>query len=103
LKWLEIIELRLSMENREKKTALLNDIIDEFRIELGNKSVKIYSHISLDTDFIIQLRHSSDKALSTGSKMGIQLVAALREIGLVNHNIWQEKALRKYKEQRDVK
>jgi len=91
MKWLEIIELRLSRESREKKLDLLNDIIDEFKIELGKKSVKVYSHISLDTDFIIQLKNRSDKVLSNGSKLGIQLVTALRDIGLVNHNVWYEK------------
>jgi hypothetical protein len=48
MKWLEIIELRLSRESREKKLDLLNDIIDEFKIELGKKSVKVYSHISIE-------------------------------------------------------
>ena len=94
MKWLEIIELRLSRENRVQKIGLLRDIVDEFRIELGNKSIKVFSHISLDTDFIIQLKHHSNKVLPNGSKLGIQLVSALREIGLVNHNIWYEKQLK---------
>lgn len=98
MKWLEIIEVRLSRENRDRKIQLLNDIINEYRIELGKKSIKIYSHISLDTDFIIQLKHNSDKINSNGSKFGIQLVSALKEIGLVNHNVWQEKVIKNYEE-----
>ena len=99
MKWMEIIELRLSRDNKDQKIQLLKEIIDEFKIELGDKYIKIYGHITLDTDFIIQLKHRSDKVLSNGSRLGIQLISALREIGLVNHNVWQEKTLRNYKEQ----
>lgn len=93
MNWIEIIEIRLSRGQREKKIQIMKNLIDEFKVEIGKESITIYNHISLDTDFIIQIKNNTNKATQNGSKLGIQLVSALREIGLVNHNVWIEKKM----------
>ena len=94
MKWIEIIELRLSRKNLRNKLQFLRDSVDEFRIELGNKSVKMYSHTTLESDFLIQLKHNSDRVIQNGSKLGLQFVRTLKEIGLVNHTVWVENDIR---------
>jgi len=44
----------------------------------------------IDTDFSIHLCHDSKKVEDGGSRLGMRLVAALKEFGLVNHSVWLE-------------
>jgi hypothetical protein len=49
-----------------------------------------YSRVLVDTDFSINISHNSKKVENGGSRLGLRLVAALKEFGLVNHSIWIE-------------
>lgn len=50
----------------------------------------VYSRASIDTDFSIHLMHDSSKVNTRGSRLGLRLISAFKEFGLVNQSIWIE-------------
>jgi hypothetical protein len=90
MKWLEIIELRTVDSNRESLESQLQELIDEADMEKEQQTIKAYSHAMVDSDFSIHLFHKTEIVEKAGSRLGLRLASALREFGLVNHNIWIE-------------
>lgn len=90
MKWLEIIELRSAECNRNVLRSRLQKLSDEMAKETGKQSVKAFSSVKTESDFSIHLIHHSKEAEYCGSPLGLRLVAALKEFGLVNHTIWVE-------------
>ncbi|MCK4446085.1 MAG: hypothetical protein KAW56_03280 [Candidatus Marinimicrobia bacterium] len=86
MKWLEIIELRFGGNNRERLESQLQTLIDEAK----QQAIKVYSHVTVETDFSIHLRHDSKRADVSGSPLGLRLASVLKEYGLVNHSVWIE-------------
>ena len=86
MKWLEIIELRFGGSNREMLESHLKKLINEAK----RQSIKVYCHVTVETDFSIHLKHDSKRADVSGSPLGLQLASALKEYGLVNHSVWIE-------------
>ncbi len=91
MKWLEIIEIRSVGKNRTEMELQLKNLIDEVKQETRQQAIKVYSHITVETDFSIHLYNDSKSADISGSPLGQRLVSALREYGLVNHSVWIEK------------
>ena len=90
MKWLEIIELRSVDSNRELLESQLQKLINEVDRETKKQAIKTYSRVMIDTDFSIHLFHDSKKIENSGSPLGLNLVTALKEFGLVNHSVWIE-------------
>jgi len=90
MKWLEIIELRSDVSNRWLLGKRLKSFVKEFEKEDKHRTIKVYSHVSVNSDFSIHLLHDSKKADINGSPIGLQLVSGLKEYGLINHNVWVE-------------
>ena len=88
MKWIEIIELRSISSNHEMLESLLQRLIKDVEMKTKNSSIKVYSHVMINTDFIIHLFHNSKEVDENGGPLGLHLVAALKEYGLVNHNVW---------------
>jgi len=91
MKWLEIIELRSVGRNRKFLESELETFIAELNEERGQRAIKVYSRVAVDSDFSIHLLHDSKEADINGSPLGLQLVSALKEYGLVNHTVWVER------------
>ncbi|UCF84188.1 MAG: hypothetical protein JSV50_00710 [Desulfobacteraceae bacterium] len=91
MKWLEIIELRSVGNKRTVMELQLNSLIDEVIQKTSQQAIKVYSHITVETDFSIHLHNDSKSADNDGSPLGQRLVSALKEYGLVNHSVWVEK------------
>jgi alkyl hydroperoxide reductase subunit AhpF len=91
MKWLEIIELRSVGKNRTEMELQLKNLIDEVKQKTRQQAIKVYSHITVETDFSIHLHNDSKRADISGSPLGHRLVSALKEFGLVNHSVWIEK------------
>ncbi len=68
--------------------ATLTDLMNEVTIEAEHEVIRVFRHEKLDADICIVLFHSRKKTRFGGSPLGIRLVAALKEVGLVNHTIW---------------
>ncbi|MDY6905481.1 MAG: hypothetical protein SWH61_12430 [Thermodesulfobacteriota bacterium] len=90
MKWAEIITVR-ARGNHSKilvptTRKLLNDLINE----VGRDCVRIYNREGLETDIYIVLFHNGEKKSSGGSPLGLRLVNAFQEFGLVHHTVWIE-------------
>lgn len=90
MKWLEIIELRSVNRNRDLLKSQLQNLINEAEQEAKKQTIKVYSRVVVDTDFSIHLFHDSKKVENSWSPLGLNLVTALKEFGLVNHSVWIE-------------
>jgi hypothetical protein len=90
MNWLEIIELRSGSSNRKYIERELTCLIEELNTEIEQQIFKVYVHSGIDTDFSIHLVHESHRANINGSSLGLRLVSALKEFGLVNHSVWIE-------------
>ncbi len=90
MKWLEILELRTVDRNRELLELQLQKLINEVAKETEKLAIKTFSSAMINTDFSIHLFHDTKKVENNGSPLGLHLVSALKEFGLVNHSIWIE-------------
>jgi hypothetical protein len=90
MKWLELIELRSVGNNLKIIEPELNHLINEIKKESEQRAIKVYSRFAVDSDFSFHLIHDSIEVDIHGSPLGLQLVSALKEFGLINHSVWVE-------------
>ncbi len=84
---LEIIHLRSSGEPPE---ALGQQIRDSLDTGDEHARVTLYRRQGLDTDVAVHIKHRDAPEVEGPSDLGLQLAAALRALGLVEHTLWQE-------------
>ncbi len=89
MKWLEIIELRSVEKDKDFLTGQLEIMLHELEQEFPCIKVQSYTRPLITTDFSIHLLHETEDMVKTGSEAGLRLVAALRELGLINHTVWE--------------
>ncbi len=70
--------------------ATLQDLMNEVTIKAEYEAIRVLRREKLDSDICIVLFHRGKKMRTGGSSLGLHLVAALKEVGLVNHTIWSE-------------
>ncbi len=90
MKWLEIIELRSVGNNLKLLEPELKSLIEELNKESKQRAVKVYSRVTIESDFSIHLYHDSKEIDINGSTLGLHLVSILKEFGLINHSVWIE-------------
>lgn len=90
MKWAEVIMVRSAGNNSENLDLTLETLMDEVEIENGDRTIRVFRHEKLKSDICIVLFHNQKKTKAGGSILGLHLVAALKEIGLVNHTIWYD-------------
>ncbi len=90
MKWAEVIMVRSPGSSVEILDATLQDLINEVALEAEHEAIRIFRREKLGSDICIVLFHSRKKMRAEGSLLGLHLVAALKEVGLVNHTIWSE-------------
>jgi hypothetical protein len=88
MRWLEVIKLRSVGKHSELVKELLLSI-DKFS-QSGLVEMKTYHHAALETDLSMHLHWESDRPDQNGSLLGLRLVQALKEFGLVDHSVWIE-------------
>lgn len=87
MEWLEIIELRSMVLDNINIKNQLTDFLQEVNTDLKTNSIKLFCSDSIETDFRIQIEHSSGPPV-TKSKLGLHISMALKKFGLINHKIW---------------
>ena len=89
MKWLEVIEIRISRNDHELLESHFKQLVKEVN---KGKEIKLilYRQLDLDTDISIHLFHDSIKVENSGSDLGLRIASALKEFGLVNHKVWVE-------------
>lgn len=70
--------------------ATLKELMNSVAIESEHEVIRVFRHEKLDSDICIILFHNEKKTRTGGSLLGLNLAAALKEVGLVNHTIWSE-------------
>jgi len=90
MKWIEVIQLRSAEINRNLLESKLNRLIGDADRGSNKQVIMAYSRVLIDTDFSIHLCHDSNEAKHDGSRLGVRIVNALKEFGLVNHSVWVE-------------
>jgi len=88
MKWLEIIKLR----SGRIEENLLEEFLRSFRSGRSRElvGIKTYRHASLENDLSVHLYWDSEKPKQEGSVLGLHLVQALKEFGMVDYSIWIE-------------
>jgi len=89
MKWLEVLEIRISGNDHELLKSHLKQLVKEVNKEKRQKLI-VYRQLDLDTDISIHLFHDLIKVENSGSELGLRVASALKEFGLVNHNVWVE-------------
>jgi len=82
--------VRSAGRNGDVVDATLKELMNAVAIEAENGAIRVFRHEKLDSDICIVLFHNGDKKRTGGSLLGLNLAAALKEVGLVNHTIWSE-------------
>lgn len=90
MKFLEIIQLRSHSGRSDDLLLLLKGFYREVDGQDGLTGLKIYSHQQLKGDLSLHLVWDQDAPDLQGSPLGLRLSQAVKDYGLINHNVWQE-------------
>ena len=93
MNWLEIIELRSVNHDSGTLEKDLMNLMNKMDCEGKPRGIKVYKHATVETDFSVHLYYDTEQTEIRGSKLGLCLVSALKEFGLVNHSIWVERSI----------
>ncbi len=85
-KWIEVIDVRSPQGAARTVETLLRELVSD---ATGDR-VDVFRRVSLDGDFLVELRHAAGPVDARGSDVGVRIASALRERGLVNHTVWVE-------------
>lgn len=95
MNYLEIIELRSSNKNDQILGERLTRFIDDLNKESENYSLKLYRHLTVETDWSFHVHFQSEINTTSKSQLGLWIASALEEFGLVHHSVWSEEKMRK--------
>lgn len=90
MKWAEVIIARPAGRNSKILEATLDDLMSELAIRCEHQAIRVFRREKPDCDICIILFHNRKKIKVGASLMARNLVAAFKEISLVNHTIWNE-------------
>ncbi len=98
MKWVEIISLRCpSNIDTRLMDELLKDV-NEFDSPTDTSThlekIKIYRHSVVETDLSIHIHWKSESGIQNKSPLGLRFSSALKNLGLLNHSVWIEIAVR---------
>ncbi len=87
MKWSEVIMVRSASSYSKVPVSILRELINDLAIDAGHEAIRVFRREKLDSDICIVLFHNGKKTRTGGSLLGLNLAAALKEVGLVNHTI----------------
>jgi len=90
MKWIEIIEIRSSYHSQKMIELKLKGLIEEIQKESSKQSIRIFSKVLLETDYVIMIQNDSKIIDHKRSQLGLRLSSALKEYGMIYHSIWNE-------------
>jgi hypothetical protein len=90
MNYLEIIELRSSNKDYENLSEKLTGFIDDLNKEYENYTVKLYRHLTVETDWSFHIQIQTEINFTSPSQLGLRIASALKEFGLVHHSVWSE-------------
>ncbi len=88
MSWLETLELRLPYGSGPSVEQLLVELAGTPEMN----AARIYRRVTVDSDFLLEIRHDTAPIRPHGSELGVRLAAALRRWGVVYHAVWTSDA-----------
>ncbi|MCB0636246.1 MAG: hypothetical protein KDC54_06495 [Lewinella sp.] len=88
--YLETIELRTTGLHRETVEGVLENLFSGMDTEAELARIQVYNSPLIESDFGVHIHFQAEDAHQEGSPLGLRMVAALKDYGLVNHHIWCE-------------
>ncbi len=90
MSWLEVIHLRSAAQETKKLLTTVQHLVADAEKEGSCRKIRMYRRILVSTDLSIILHHDTSKEDKSGSSLGLRMVSALKEFGMVNHTVWSE-------------
>ena len=90
MKWSEVIMVRSTGSNVKLLAKTVQDLMADMARNAGNDDIRVFHRENIQTDICIVLFHSEKKSRTGGSSLGLRMVDAFKEIGIVYHTIWNE-------------
>ena len=90
MKWLEIIELRVTADKWKSMESEIQTMIRDIERNFEKHTIVAFSSSAIEGDYSIHLTHESGRLEKNGSAFGLHLVSLLKEYGMVNHSVWIE-------------
>lgn len=87
MKWVEMIKVRSIGCSIEKLISTVKSLLNELTLTEENSAMHLFRIENLDSDICIVLFHDGKKMSAGGSRLGLYLADAMKEVGLVNHEI----------------
>ena len=88
MKTLEIVHLRSSGESLETLSDLIKESI--WADGNGTEVVTVFRRSGLNTDVAVHIHNQNADGGNGPNVLAVQLAAALRVFGLVEHTVWEE-------------
>lgn len=90
MKSIEIIEIRLSQNLNNVLENEIGNVIEEVMENEPGYTLKLYNKLQLKSDYMIIIYHTQKLTNHKGSELGQRLKVALKNFGMINHNVWRE-------------
>ena len=90
MKWAEVITVRSTGKASKALASTVTELMADAARQNRNEGIRAFHREKIDTDYCIVLFHEAQKARSGGSELGLRLVAAFKEFGMVHHAVWIE-------------
>jgi len=86
MKWIEIIKIRTAGTN----FRLLKELLIPVRklSQIGLTETRIFHHAAMEQDWAIHLHWETAAPELNGSRLGLHLVRAVNDFGLIDHTVW---------------
>lgn len=90
MKWSEVIMVRSADPNVTILAKTVQNLMAAAVKSDGHEGLRVFCRENLETDYCIVLCHTGEKTDAGGSPLGLHIVAALKEVGMVHHTVWNE-------------
>jgi hypothetical protein len=98
MRWVEIISLRCpgNIDTRfiDELLKSVSELDSPPDTSTHLEEIKIYRHSVVETDLSIHIRWKSESGSQKKSPLGLRFSSALKDLGLLNHSVWIETAVR---------
>jgi hypothetical protein len=86
---IETLEIRLAQNLNKKLESEIQHVVDDVVKKTSGISMKFYKKNNLNSDYLIIIMYLNEPG-TKGIEFGQRIKSALKDFGMVNHNLWNE-------------
>jgi hypothetical protein len=94
VKWLENIRLRTTFRHEAAARQQLLAMVGEIQGESGLMGAKLFVNALQSGDLALNLYWDTPQVPTQGSRLGLSLLATLKDFGMLRHSLWTEQTSR---------